>query len=297
MFDKLLKLNKKIKSKIYFDYDVGKLTWFRTGGKSKVFIIVENEEELEILINNISEFNYLIVGAASNLLVRDKGYNGVIIKLGKNFNNIQIKEDYVEVGASILDINLAKYAKYNLINDFEFFSGIPGSIGGAIKMNAGCFGFETKDILNKVIFFDSAGKKNEVNADTINLKYRSSNLKDSDIITSAKFKLSYGDKHIIEDRLSTIKLQRESKQPIKEKTSGSTFKNPLNNFAAKLIEESGCKGMESGDAIVSLKHSNFLINRGKATATDIENLGHKIIEKVFKKFNILLEWEIRVVGE
>ncbi len=297
MFDKLLKLNKKIKSKIYFDYDVGKLTWFRTGGKSKVFIIVENEEELEILINNISEFNYLIVGAASNLLVRDKGYNGVIIKLGKNFNNIEIKEDYVEVGASILDINLAKYAKHNLINDFEFFSGIPGSIGGAIKMNAGCFGFETKDILNKVIFFDSAGKKNEVNADTINLKYRSSNLEDSDIITSAKFKLSYGDKHIIEDRLSTIKLQRESKQPIKEKTSGSTFKNPLNNFAAKLIEESGCKGMESGDAIVSLKHSNFLINRGKATATDIENLGHKIIEKVFKKFNILLEWEIRVVGE
>ena len=147
MFDKLLKLNNKIKSKIFFDYDVGKLTWFMTGGKSKVFIIVENEEELEMLINYITEFNYLIIGAASNILIRDNGFNGVIIKLGKNFNNIKIKDNSVQVGASLLDKNLSKFAKKNLIKNFEFFSGIPGTIGGAVKMNAGCFGSESKDIL------------------------------------------------------------------------------------------------------------------------------------------------------
>ena len=198
----------------------------------------------------------------STILIRDNGFNGVIIKLGKNFNNIKIKDNSVQVGASLLDKNLSKFAKKNLIKNFEFFSGIPGTIGGAVKMNAGCFGSETKDILNKVVFFDSTGKKNEVNADRLNLKYRSSNLRDTDIITSAQFNLSYGETHNIEEKLNYIKLQRENKQPLKEKTSGSTFKNPKGEFAAALIEKAGCKGMQNGAASVSTKHSNFIINNG-----------------------------------
>ena len=297
MFDKLINLNNKIKSKIFLDHDVGKLSWFRTGGKSKVFIIVENEEELEMLINYVADFNYIIIGAASNLLIRDNGFDGIIIKLGKGFNNIKINEDFLCVGASILDINLSKFAKNNLIKDFEFYSGIPGTIGGAIKMNAGCFGSETKDILNKVTYIDSSGKKNNVNASKLNLKYRSSNLRDTDIVTSAEFNISYGQLSNIEKKINFINLERKNKQPLKEKTSGSTFKNPSNYFAAKLIEKAGCKGLESGDAIVSLQHSNFLINKGNATASDIEELGNKIIDRVFKKFNILLDWEIKIVGD
>ena len=297
MFEKFNKLSEQLKSKILFNHEMGALTWFKTGGKAKIFIIVENEHELEILINALDGYNYFIMGAGSNLLIRDQGYNGAIIKLGKGFNKLRIEEDFIQVGSSILDINLSKFAKNNSIKNFEFFSGIPGTIGGAIKMNSGCFGFETKDILKKIKFFDINGIKNEINADKLDLKYRSSNLKDTDIITSAKFRITYGEIQFIKDKINLIKLEREKKQPLKERTSGSTFKNPPNLFAAELIEKAGCGGLEIGDAAVSLKHANFLINKGRATAEEIEQLGKKIIDKVFDKFDILLDWEIKVVGD
>ena len=297
MLDKLNKLSQQLESKILFNHEMGHLTWFKTGGKAKVFIIVENESELEILINNLDGYNYYIMGVGSNLLIRDKGYNGAIIKLGKGFNELKIEEDFIQVGSSILDINLSKFAKNNSIKNFEFFSGIPGTIGGAIKMNSGCFGFETKDVLKKIKIIDVKGNKNEIIADKLNLKYRSSNLKDTDIITSTKFRITYGETHLIKDKIYSIKLEREKKQPLKERTSGSTFKNPPDQFAAELIDKAGCRGLEIGDAAVSLKHANFLINKGRATAEEIEQLGKKIIDKVFDKFNILLDWEIKVLGD
>ena len=297
MLEKFNSLNEQLKSKILLNYEMRQLTWFKTGGKAKFFIIVENEKELEILINALDGYNYFIIGVGSNLLIRDKGYNGAIIKLGKGFNKLKIEENFIEAGSSILDVNLSKFAKNNYIKNFEFFSGIPGTIGGAVKMNSGCFGFETKDILKNVKFIDIKGNKNQINADKLDLKYRSSNLKDTDIVTSAKFKITYTEINLIEDKINSIKLERAKKQPLKEITSGSTFKNPPNHFAAELIDKAGCKGLEIGDAAVSLKHANFLINKGKATATDIEQLGEKIIDKVFNKFNILLDWEIKVIGE
>jgi len=297
MFQKLLELKKKIKSNIFFDYDIGKLTWFRTGGKSKIFIIVENEEELELLVNYLKEFNYIIIGAGSNILIRDKGFNGAIIKLGKSFNKIYMHEDCVEAGASILDKNLSIFAKNHSIENFEFYSGIPGTIGGAVKMNAGCFGSETKNILKSVVYFDKNGKKNLIDAEKLKLNYRSSNLKDTDIVTSAKYELSFGKIEDINEKINLIKYQREKKQPLQEKTSGSTFKNPKNYFAAELIDKAGCKGLALGDALVSLKHSNFLINRGEAKASDIEQLGKKIIDKVYDKFNIVLDWEVKIIGD
>ena len=288
---------KNLKSKIYFDYNIGKHTWFKTGGNAKIFVIAENSSELEIIFNEIENENFYILGAGSNLLIRDKGFNGIIIKLGKEFNNINITDDKLEVGASTLDINLSKFAYQNSIEGLEFYSGIPGSLGGAVKMNAGCFGSETKDSIHSIEIFNKKFEKKTLLKKDINLNYRSSNIKSDQIILKAYFNISYGDQENIRDKILKIKERRLLTQPIKNKTSGSTFKNPYNFHAAKLIEESGCKGMKYGDAIVSEKHSNFLINNGRATATDIENLGKLIIERVYKKFDLKLEWEVKIIGE
>ena len=297
MSDKILELSDKLKSKIYLDYNVGKHTWFRTGGNAKIFAIIENNFELEVILNELNNENFYILGSGSNLLIRDAGFNGVIIKLGKEFNSVNIIENKLEVGASVLDINLSKFALKHEIEGFEYFSGIPGSIGGAVKMNAGCYGSETKEILNSVEYYNKKSEKKKIYKEDLNLNYRSSNIKDNEIISKVTFNLKYGDSNIIQRKMIGIKEKRLLSQPIKNKTSGSTFKNPKNLYAAKLIEEAGCKGMEYGDAVVSNQHANFLINKGRATATDIENLGKQVVDKVYNKFNIILDWEIKIIGD
>ncbi len=296
MNNKLSEISSRLKSKFYFDYNVAKHTWFRTGGNAKVFIIVENSNELEIILNEVDNNNFYIMGAGSNLLIRDSGYNGVIIKLGKGFNSLNIIEDTLIAGASVLDVNLSNFALSNSVGEFEFFSGIPGTIGGAIKMNAGCFGSETKDKLESIEIFNNYEKK-ILTSNDINLNYRTSSINNNQIITKAIFRANRGKKEDIKEKMQDIKKKRLSSQPIKNRTSGSTFKNPNNLYAAKLIEEAGCKGMINGNAFVSSKHSNFLINNGNATAKDLENLGKMIIDKVYKKFDIKLEWEIKIIGD
>ena len=297
MIDKIKILEKKLKSKFYFDYEIYKHTWFKAGGKTKVFCVLENEKELEIILNNISDLKYYIIGAGSNLLIRDKGYNGIIFKFGKHFNKIVLNDNSLDVGAGILDLNLSKFALINSIKNFEFYTGIPGTVGGAIKMNAGCYGDETANILNSATIIKSNGKKSIITKDNLKLFYRSSILKDEDIVIAANYILEYGDKKNIEEKMVKIKSTREHTQPLRSKTSGSSFKNPKGNYAAKLIDNAGCKGLNNGDAYVSTKHSNFLINTHNATATQIESLGEKIIELVFRKFQIKLEWEIKILGE
>ena len=297
MKNNFIEIIKKLRSKIYFNYNVGKLTWFRTGGEAKVFIIVENSHELEIILNELDNKNFYILGAGSNLLIRDKGFNGIIIKLGKGFNNLRIFEDKLEVGASTLDVNLSKFAYKNNISGLEFFSGIPGSVGGAVKMNAGCFGSETKDIINSIETYNKNFEKKIIYKKDINLRYRNSNIQNNQIISKVIFNFKIGDVESIKKKMLKIKNQRLLSQPIKNKTSGSTFKNPNNLYAAKLIEESGCKGMSVGNASVSTHHANFLINNGNATAEEIENLGKLVIEKVYKKFSIELDWEGKIIGD
>ncbi len=297
MSNKILELAEKLKSKIYFDYNIGKHTWFRTGGNAKIFALIENNSELEIILNEIKNENFYVLGSGSNLLIRDKGYDGTVIKLGKSFSAIKITEDSLEVGASALDVNLSNFAYKNKIKDFEFFSGIPGSIGGAIKMNAGCFGGETKDNIRSIEIYNCHYEKKTILKKDIEFSYRSSNIKQNEIISKAIFNYNYGDTDLIKQKIKNIKNKRLSTQPIQKRTSGSTFKNPPNLFAAKLIEESGCKGLTYGNAYVSDKHANFLMNNGKANANDIENLGKIIIDKVYGKFNIKLEWEIKIIGE
>ena len=291
------KIDYNFKSKFYYNYDTSKNVWFRTGGKAKVFCVVDNEKELGIILKNIKDIPYEIIGLGSNFLVRDGGYEGVLIKLGKNFNQIKLKETSLEVGANILDINLSKFALLNKLKNFEFYSGIPGTIGGAVKMNAGCFGSETKEILIDIKTMNNKGEINTINKKNLKLDYRQSYLPEGDIIISANFQSNYGDKNEIEKKVNEIKLIREKTQPIKEKTSGSTFKNPKNNFAAKLIEMANCKGLSEGGIFVSNKHANFLVNKKEGTASQIEELGNKIIKRVYDKFKIKLEWEIKIIGQ
>lgn len=291
------KLSLGLKSKFYFDYETSRNVWFRAGGKATVFCLVYDYEELKTILENIGNTKYEILGAGSNILVRDNGFDGIIFKLGKKFNQINKYDNYIEVGASILDINLSKFAQMNSIKNFEFFSGIPGSIGGAVKMNAGCFGFETKDFLREVQIIDHKINLKRITNKELDFQYRNSNLPSGSIIISSIFDYKYGNKNEINELINEIKIQREKTQPLKVKTSGSTFKNPKDNFAAKLIEDSGCKGLQVGDAYVSEKHSNFIINSNKANATQIEELGKRIIEKVYNKFDIKLEWEIKIIGD
>ena len=290
------KISKDLKSKFYFDYDTSKNVWFRAGGNAAVFCLVSDDKELKFILKNIKGIPYEIIGAGSNILVRDGGYNGIIFKLGKDFNKIALNENFIQVGAGILDVNLSKYAVNNNIQNFEFFSGIPGSIGGAIKMNAGCYGFETNDFLISIKTINSKGEVCFLDKDKLKLTYRNSNLPNRDIIISANFDYTLGDKDEIKKKIIQIKSMRENSQPLKSKTSGSTFKNPKNNFAAKLIEKANCKGLSVGDIFVSSKHANFLINSNKGTASQIEELGKRIIDKVYLKFNVKLEWEIKIIG-
>ena len=290
------KIQSNIKSNIFLDYNMRKSSWFRAGGNALGYVIVNSISDLKTIISYSDQIKYYIVGVGSNLMVRDGGFNGLIIKLGKNFNKIKINKDTLSVGAGVLDVNLAKFALKNLIKDFEFFSGIPGTIGGAIKMNAGCYGSQTADNLKRILVINKLGKIKYLTKDELGLKYRSSNLTDELIVLKADFSCKYSSASEIIEKQNYIKLKRENSQPIKEKTSGSTFKNPPGEYAAALIEQAGCKGMKNGGASVSTIHSNFIINTGEATALDIENLGKQIIKQVQYKFGITLDWEIKIIG-
>jgi len=292
----IYEIQSKIKSNILLDYDMGKSTWFRTGGKAKGYTIVKNIKDLKTIISYSDKLKYYIIGVGSNLLVRDSGFDGLIIKLGRNYNNIKIKKNILSVGAGVLDLNLAKFAEKNSIKDFEFFTGIPGTIGGAIKMNAGCYGSQTSDNLQRILMIDKNGKIKHLNAKDLKLNYRSSHIDEKSIILQADFNFEYDSKEKITNKNNEIKLKRQSTQPLKEKTSGSSFKNPPGQFAAELIEKSGCKGMKIGGASVSRVHSNFIINNGHASASDIENLGKNIVRRVKDKYGVNLEWEIKILG-
>tara|TARA_Y100001936_G_C16051569_1_gene658161 strand:- start:498 stop:1400 length:903 start_codon:yes stop_codon:yes gene_type:complete len=296
MNDIITEIQSKIKSKIFINYSMSKSTWFRTGGKASGYTIINNIKDLKIITSYRDRIKLYVVGVGSNLLVRDNGFDGIIIRLGKSFNKIKIRNNNLIVGTSVLDLNLAKFALKNSIKDFEFFRGIPGSVGGAIKMNAGCYGHQTADNLKKILVLDKNGEFKKIKIDDLHLGYRSSRINDECIILQAYFNFQFGAKEEILNKFNDIQIKRESSQPIKEKTSGSTFKNPINKFAAELIEKSGCKNLRVGGAVVSEIHSNFIINKYNATSEDIENLGKQIIKKVKKNFGISLEWEIKIIG-
>ena len=298
--DELKDLLKKFQTNIFFNQDLKKKNWFNIGGKSKVFYKAEDLKELiEFLKILNNEEKIYIIGAGSNTLISDDLFDGVVIKLGQNFNRISLLgNDVIISGAAVLDKKLSDYALNNSISGFEFLACIPGTIGGGIKMNAGCFGKEIKDILISVQAIDKYGNVITIPANEIKFEYRSNNLPDDLIFLSASFKGKKGDAVEIKKKTLELKTIKDKNQPSKIKTSGSTFKNPITQTDKKvweLIKESVPLNTQFGDACISEKHSNFFVNKGNASFNDMKKLINFVEKSVFKKTGINIEKEIKIL--
>ena len=298
--DQLKLLLSEFGENVRFEYDLKKKNWFNIGGKAKVYYKPNNLNELVIFLKKLNNKEELfILGAGSNTLISDNLFNGVVIKLGKNFNNISLLgEDIIIAGSAVLDKSLSEFAMSNRLSGFEFLSCIPGTIGGGIKMNAGCFGNEFRDILLSVQAIDKAGNIKTIPSKDIKFEYRNNNLSDDLIFLSASFKGVKGNSIKINNEMSGLKILKEKNQPTKIKTSGSTFKNPTLQTKKKvweLIKESVPLDTNFGDAYISDKHCNFFVNKGNASFEDMLKLIDFVTENVFKKTGIRLEKEIKIL--
>ncbi len=294
----------EVRGKYRFDSDLSKVNWFRIGGKADIVFWPEDEADLSYFLHHKPEqLKIYVFGVGSNLLVRDGGVRGCVIRLGKNFTQIKkIDDTTLRVGAGLLSSQLAKYCSEVGLAGAEFLAGIPGTIGGAIAMNAGAYGNEFSDICQSVGYIDKQGEEQLVFNDDIGFDYRHNPLAKNVIFTSVVVRLQHGNAAEITDRVAQIMRDREASQPIKSCTSGSTFRNPDpvlsdGKKAWQLIDEAGCRGATMGDAQVSEKHCNFLINRGNATGEDMEKLGLMVQNKVQQKCGIMMHWEVKIVGE
>lgn len=274
-------------------------TWLKVGGNAKLLFKPEDISDLAFFLSNIEDnVKIITLGAGSNILIRDGGIDGVVIRLGRKFSEISIlSEDKIKVGTSCLNYNLAQFCYHNSIEGFEFLIGIPGSIGGGIAMNAGAYQKEFKDIVYSVEAIDRNGKIHNIENKDIGFTYRANNLPDDLIFTSAIFHYKKGDQLTIKSQMDEIMDMRSQSQPIKEKTCGSTFKNPKGYKVWKLIDNASMRGARLGGAEVSNIHCNFLINRNNATAKDLEYLGEMVREKVLETSGITLEWEVKRIGK
>ena len=282
------------------DYDLKKKNWFNIGGKTKAFYKADNLKELIKFLKKIqNKEKIFVLGAGSNTLITDKQFNGVVIKLTNNFNNISLlNEEIIIAGSAVTDKSLSEFAMENSLGGFEFLSCIPGTIGGGIKMNAGCFKREFKDILISIQALNKSGQVITIPSKDINFKYRDSGLSDDLIFLSASFKGFKKDKDIIKNEIQLLKEKKEKAQPTKIKTSGSTFKNPVGQSDKKvwqLIKESVSLKKSFGDACISEKHCNFFINKGNAKFEDMKNLIDFVSESVLKKTGIKIETEIKIL--
>ena len=299
LFSQIKEIRSKISGKILFDENLSKYSWFNLGGPARVIFKPKNLNELSIFLKNIKGFsNIKVLGAGSNTLIRDGGFNGIIIKFEKSFSHISLfDKNTIIVGSSTLDKSLSNFALENSISGFEFLSCIPGTIGGGIRMNSGCYGEDISKILLSVQAMDLDGRIKVIYASDINFSYRSCNLDDNLIFISATLKGIKNNKEKIKKKMNSLIERKKKDQPSRIKTCGSTFKNPENNKAWKLIKDSGCAGMKFGDAHISEKHCNFFVNNGKAKSSDLENLIHQVKKEVFNKTGINLELELQIIGE
>jgi UDP-N-acetylmuramate dehydrogenase len=281
------------------DYDLKKKNWFNIGGKTKIYYKADNLKELIKFLKKINQEKIFILGGGSNTLITDQKYNGVVIKLSNNFNNISLlSDDIIIAGSAVSDKLLSEFAKDNSLGGFEFLSCIPGTVGGGIKMNAGCFGREFKDILISIQAITKSGQVITIPVKEINFKYRDSKLSDDLIFLSASFKGFKKNLNLIENEMIELKKKKELAQPTRIKTSGSTFKNPLDQTDKKvwqLIKESVPFEKSFGDACISKKHCNFFVNKGDAKFEDMKRLIEFVSESVLKKTGVKLETEIKIL--
>jgi UDP-N-acetylmuramate dehydrogenase len=288
----------ELRGRLAANQPLAEFTWFRVGGPAQVLFMPQDEADLAYFLAHLSaDVPVTVIGLASNLIVRDGGVPGIVIRLGRGFSDVRVEEgERIRVGAAMPDVKLARAAQEAGVAGLEFYRGIPGAVGGALRMNGGAYGGETKDVLVEARGVDRAGSvRVYANAD-MRYTYRHCGVPDGVIFTEALFQGRPGDPAEIAAAMDKITESREATQPVKSRTGGSTFKNPQGHKAWQLIDAAGCRGLVVGDAQVSELHCNFLINRGQATAADIETLGETVRRRVKDNSGVELDWEIKRIG-
>jgi UDP-N-acetylmuramate dehydrogenase len=286
-----------LRGRLIANQSLAELTWFRVGGPAQVMFMPDSEEDLAYFLKNLSaEIPVTVIGLGSNLIVRDGGVAGVIIRLGRGFSELAIEGHRIRVGTGVPDVKVARAAQEAGLSGLAFYRGIPGGIGGALRMNGGAYGRETKDALIEARGVDRQGNIRVYSNADLHYTYRHCGAPDDVIFTQALYRGEVGDPAVIAAEMDKITESREATQPIKSRTGGSTFKNPPGHKAWQLIDAAGCRGLKVGGAQVSELHCNFLINLGNATAADIENLGETVRERVRKNAGVTLDWEIKRIG-
>jgi UDP-N-acetylmuramate dehydrogenase len=292
-----LKAQLKPRGRLLANQPLAELTWFRVGGPAQALFMPEDENDLASFLAKLpAEIAVTVIGLGSNLIVRDGGVPGVVVRLGRGFSEIAVEGLDVRSGAAVPDVKVARAAQEAGIAGLSFLRGIPGAIGGALRMNGGAYGRETKDALVEARAVDRAGRIHVLANADFGFSYRHCSVPDDYIFTQATFRGERGDPAVIAAEMEKITESREATQPIKSRTGGSTFKNPPGNKAWQLIDAAGCRGLRIGDAQVSEMHCNFLINLGSATAADIEALGETVRARVKENSGVELEWEIKRIG-
>lgn len=286
-----------VRGKVQYNAPLSKLSWFRTGGQADLLFTPYDEQDLcDFLMQLPDGIPVTPLGVGSNMLIRDGGIDGAVIRFGKNFSTIKIEDDTITAGTGTPDISVARAALDAKLTGFEFLRGVPGTIGGALKMNAGAYGAEVSDIFKSARAVDRKGKVHILKTDQMGFSYRHTSAPEDYIFTEGTFIGTPGNADQIQRRMNEIGEAREESQPLRTRTGGSTFKNPEGLSAWKLVEAAGCRGLKIGGARVSAKHCNFLINEGDATSKDIEELGEEVRQRVLKETGITLEWEIKRIG-
>ncbi len=294
---KLIERLPKVRGDYRQAVSMASITWFKVGGPAEVLFRPKDEADLiDFLAGKPDDVPLTVIGAGSNLLVRDGGIPGVTIRLGGGLAKVGFRGNRAIAGGMAMDVNVARAAAEAGIAGLEFLRGIPGSIGGAVRMNAGAYGKEMSDVLISIQAVDFAGRRHEASAAELSLSYRHSELPEDWIVLSAELQGEAGAPDEIRARMTDITDSREETQPVRSRTGGSTFKNPDGQKAWELIDAAGCRGLRRGDAMISEQHCNFLINTGEATAKDLEELGEEVRRRVWARTGVTLEWEIRRVG-
>jgi UDP-N-acetylmuramate dehydrogenase len=287
-----------LRGRLMANQSLAELTWFRVGGPAQVLFMPEDEADLaDFLAHLPAEIPLVVIGLGSNLIVRDGGVPGVVIRLGRGFGEVKVEDgSRIRAGTAAPDVKVSRVAQEAAIAGLAFFRGIPGAVGGALRMNGGAYGRETKDALIEARGVDRAGRLRVFSNGDMHYSYRHCGAPDDIVFTQALFQGAPGDPAAIAAEMEKITESREATQPIKSRTGGSTFKNPPGHKAWQLIDAAGCRGLKVGGAQVSEMHCNFLINLGSATAADIETLGETVRRRVKENSGVELEWEIMRIG-
>jgi UDP-N-acetylmuramate dehydrogenase len=293
----LLDLLPPLRGRAQADVLLGALTWFRVGGPAEVLARPADADDLATFLAAMPlDIQVQVIGACSNLIIRDGGLPGVTIRLARGFSAIAVEPDGVVAGAAALDMTVAEHAAAAGLTGLEFYSGIPGTIGGAVTMNAGAYGGETAHVLDWAELVTRSAEQRRMTAAELGFAYRHAGLPPGAVVTRVRLRATQGAPVAIAARMNEIRAAREASQPVRARTGGSTFRNPPGMTAWELIDAAGCRGLTRGGAMVSEKHCNFLINTGSATASDIEGLGEEVRRRVFAASGVTLDWEIRRIG-